>query len=237
MFKTMHSVVLLASALSLGFVNVAAADLLTPTVAASSSSIADVVPSLERTADKTVDGSGLYAGASGVLGAADSTHYVESSTMWMTAGLYAADNNPSITYNLGSAYNVSTLRVWNYDEYLSQQLGAKDVEVYAGLDVNQLTLRGAIQLAEAPGDSSTVAQNFTALDLSNVQYVKLAIGSNWDGAVFDGTGAVVGADGRGLVGLSEVRFEGTSAVPEPSTLVLFGVAVASMLFYGWRKRR
>jgi hypothetical protein len=237
MFKSVHSVVVLALLSFLWSCNMATADVLVPTAVSSSSSIADAAPELQKVAGNTIDGSGLFVGPSGILGAADSNHYVEWQTMWMSAGAYTADYNPSITYNLGSLFNVSALRIWNYNEYLSPSFSAKDVEVFAGTNLSALTSRGTIQVAEASGTGVTPAQDFTSLDLANVQYVKLAILSNWDGAVFDGTNAHLGADGRGLTGLSEFRAEGTAATPEPSTLVLLVLGAASLLCYAWKTRK
>jgi hypothetical protein len=73
---------------------------------------------LDRAVVHTVDGSGLTAGPSGILGAADST--VDTSAtpnMWTTTGNQGpTDLNPFVTYDLGAFYNLQTVRIWNYNE-------------------------------------------------------------------------------------------------------------------------
>ncbi len=71
-----------------------------------------------RQAIHTVDGSGLTAGASGILGAADSTHNTDPNAMWLTYGnlIVPIDLNPAITYDLNGYYDLVTTRIWNYNQ-------------------------------------------------------------------------------------------------------------------------
>jgi alpha-L-fucosidase len=173
---------------------------------------------LDRAAIRTRDVSGLSAGSSGILGAADSTHgRVANGNMWTTKGNFAApfDTDPSITYDLGATTNLQTIRIWNYNENTFTKFGAKDIRVSTSPDNTTFTVLGDITLAQAGSTAAEPAQDFAAA-VPVIRYVKLQILSNWDGAGFwssiTGTTNSGGADGHYLAGLSEVRFVG---IPTP----------------------
>jgi autotransporter-associated beta strand protein len=166
-----------------------------------------------RDAVHTVDGSGLTAGVSGILGAADSTVGNDpSGNMWTTDGngYSPTDLNPSITYDLGGFCNLQTIRIWNYNEggFL---VGASSILLSTSADGVNFTTFGIINPAQAGGANGEPAQDF-AMSVANVRYVQLQILTNWDDAIFWDT--ITGADsagnnGRAITGLSEVRFVGS----------------------------
>jgi alpha-L-fucosidase len=178
---------------------------------------------VDRAATRTSDGSGLATGASGISGAADATHgRTANGTMWTTRGNTAApaDTNPFITFDLGAATDLQSIRIWNYNENTFTKFGAKGVRISTSADnVSYITL-GDIELAQGGSTTAEPSQNFPAV-VTAVRYVKLQTLTNWDGAIFWNsiTGSnSAGADGRSLVGLSEVRFIG-SPTPPPAAAV------------------
>lgn len=178
---------------------------------------------IDRAATRTRDASGLAAGGSGTAGAADATHgNTANATMWATRGNTGspADTNPSITFDLGAATNLQTIRIWNYNENGFTRFGAKDIRVSTSPDNIAFNTFGDIQLAQGGGTAAEPAQDFPAA-AGAVRYVRFQILSNWDGAGFWSaiTGSDNGgADGRHLTGLSEVRFAGVP-VPPPAAAV------------------
>jgi autotransporter-associated beta strand protein len=175
---------------------------------------------LDRAVVHTVDGSGLTAGPSGILGAADST--VDTSAtpnMWTTTGNQGpTDLNPSVTYDLGGFCNLQTVRIWNYNEGGFSPIGASDILLSTSADGTNFTQFGLIHLA-LPGRTNGLPAEDFAVSVANVRYVQFQILTNWDGAIFWDTitGAdSAGSDGRALTGLSEVRFVGALlTTPDP----------------------
>ena len=173
---------------------------------------------IDRAATRTRDGSGLTAGGSGILGAADSTHgNVAGGNMWTTRGNTGApaDTNPAVTYDLGVTTNLQSIRLWNYNESGYARFGARVMRVSTSSDNTNFTVLGNPTLAQAGGTTTEPAQNIPAA-VSSVRYVKFQILTNWDGAIFwssiTGTN-FAGTDGRYLTGLAEVRF--VVATPPP----------------------
>ena len=177
---------------------------------------------IDRAASRTRDSSGLASGVSGIAGAADATHdRTVNGNMWTTRGITAApnDTNPAITYDLGAVTNLQTIRLWNYNEFdlgvSYTKFGAKDIRVSTSPDNLTFTTLGDIQLAQGGATTAEPAQDFTAA-VTAIRYVRFQILSNWDGASFwsplNGPNNS-GADGRFLVGLSEVRFVGVPTPP------------------------
>jgi len=167
----------------------------------------------------TVDGSGLTAGASAILGAADSTVDNNSANMWTTDGKGYSPNdmNPSVTYDLGGIYNLQTARVWQYNESGFSKVGASNIVVSTSVDGTNFTQFGTFNLTRGGEATNEPAQDF-AVSVANVRYVQLQILSTFDGTIYwssiTGTNQD-GGDGRDLTGLSEVRFEGTRVISQP----------------------
>jgi len=174
------------------------------------------------------------------IGHVGDTHGVSAAgNMWTSDGIYeSTDYDPYITYDLGGVVNVETMRIWNYNEAGLSGFGPKDVEVFAGPTLASMSSQGLFGLLQAT-ELGTYTGEDVDVSFAGVRYVMFDILNNHDGAVFDGTGQIPGADGRSLTGLSEVRFVVTSAaVPEPATLVLLGLG--GLALFGpaiFRRRR
>ncbi len=172
-----------------------------------------------RQAVHTVDGSGLTAGPSGILGAADSTvNNGDSGVEWTTDGNFGtpSDFDPSITYDLGGVYNLQTTRIWNYNEN-GFLVGPSSILLSTSANGTNFTTFGIMEPAQTGGTNGQPGQDF-ATSVANVRYVQFQILSNWDGAIFwsDITGSSsAGNNGRAITGLQEVRFEGTRAIVQP----------------------
>ncbi|MFT5124087.1 MAG: hypothetical protein ACI9QL_001422 [Candidatus Omnitrophota bacterium] len=202
------------------------ASLITPTGVTASSALTG----LSRPATTTIDGSGVTGG-----GGADTHGNSVSATMWTSNGTLGNlgtpavnDLDPEITFDLGGLYDVNTVRVWNYNENTFTRFGANSVEIFAGETLGTLASAGTFVFIEADSSTTTPAQDIV-VPLNMVQFIRFDVLTNHDGAIFDGTGANGGIDGRSLTGLSEVRFDGTASIPEPSTAALFCFGIALIL--------
>lgn len=173
-----------------------------------------------RSATNTINGSGLTG-----LGSAGSTHTTgETGLVWTTSGSIFTPNDlaPQVTYDLGAVYRVNRIREWGYNDPTinlvlgtsARIFGPNEVEIFTSTDGLNFISSGAVNFALAPG-TTDYAGNEIPVQLPAARYVRFVIKSNHDGALFDGTGANPGlTDGRGLTGLSEVRFEG---IPVPAS--------------------
>jgi hypothetical protein len=153
-----------------------------------------------RSPTNLVNGTGLTAGPSGILGAADSTHGNDvDATMWYSNPfIVPADTSPIVTFNLGGVYDLQTTRLWQYNEppYAFTVYGAKDIEVAVSSDNTNFTVLTTITLARAGGTNGEPAQDFAAV-APGVRYVRLHVLDTFAGAAASG--------------LSEVRFVGAAS--------------------------
>ncbi len=133
--------------------------------------------------EKTIDGSGLN----------DDKHDTVSTHMWMTSG----DNGtPWIQYDLGRAYNLSQMKVWNGNVQYEFVLGygVKDVLVETSLDADTWTeVEEITEFAPGSGFDGYVLNNTFELNGLKAQYVRLTALDNFT------------ADSNN-VSLSEVQF-------------------------------
>jgi hypothetical protein len=88
---------------------------------------------LDRDADHTVDGSGL---------AGDTHSSYGEATMWTSQGSYGSDYDPYITYDLGGRYDVTTMRIWNFNYAGVTAMDVATMEVFAGETIASMTSRG-----------------------------------------------------------------------------------------------
>jgi hypothetical protein len=141
-----------------------------------------------------VNGSGLNAGASGILGAADSTHGADvEGDMWYSNPYIAPpDTSPVVTFNLGAVYDLQTTRIWQYNQPGNFTIyGAKDIALSVSADKTNFAVLNTITPARAGGTNGESAQDFTT-PAKAIQYVKFHI--------LDTFGGIQAS------GLSEVRF-------------------------------
>ncbi len=126
-----------------------------------------------------------------------------------------------VLFDLGKLYDLKDVYVWNHNQAGLTDRGVKDLEIFTSADNSVFTSAGNFQFAQALGGGEK-AQNFGLL-ASNARYVRFDIISAWSGAAND------------YVGLSEVRFGGLTAVPEPTSCALLACGALTMLAV--RKRR
>ncbi len=169
-----------------------------PLVSASASS--GLGGGFDRTAIHTVDQSGLTG---------DEHSNVPDGGMWLTNGTFAAPNDttPQITFDLGAAYVVDTLKVWNYNESGLPSRGISSARIsVAGADQVFSPLIDAQAFTVAPGTPGDFSQSI-ALGGATARYVRIDNITN-------------AGDGLAFAGLSEVRFDGTLAPGESRELPL-----------------
>ncbi len=180
-----------------------------------------------------VDGSGLSPG-DGSLATPDQFHSaVPEGTMWLSAGdgFGGQDFDPTYTVDLGAAYDVSGLRVWNYNEdslnpAAFTKRGIQDTIVLISLDNVNYAPLGLFTIAQATGNAGYAGDFVDVLALNGgspltFRYFQLDIQSNWGGD-------------NNFYGLSEIMFEGNLVVPEPGSTSLAGLVITGLLA---RRRR
>lgn len=175
-----------------------------------------------RPGSDVVNGAGFISGMPGAF-SVDPT-----GTMWLNAG--ASDSNPTITFDLGGLYNLSSARIWNYNENLgtpSVELarGVKTLSVQTSTDDSIFTTIANITLNEAPGVNTVDFSQVVDLVSGPVEFIRFA-----NLVSFAGTGQ--------FTGLSQVQFSGNAvvadtSVPEPFSAPLLAVGLAAT----WLLRR
>jgi hypothetical protein len=116
-----------------------------------------------RSPTNLVDGSGLTAGPSGILGAADSTHGNDTEGLCgiRIRTLSPPDTSPIVTFNLGGVYDLQTTRIWQYNQPGGFTVyGAKDVEVSISADNTNFTVLTTITPARAGGTNGEPRSGF-----------------------------------------------------------------------------
>jgi hypothetical protein len=187
-----------------------------PVAAASIIATASSTNSLNETADKTIDGSGLSA---------DGLHGTDTATMWLSS---AADPGPVwIQYEFDKVYKLYEMLVWNHNGSVESLVGfgTKDVTIdYSTDETAWTTLDTVNELAQAPGASGYAAN--TAVDFGGVsaKYVRITIRSNWGGIVKQ-------------IGLSEVRFLAIPVTARQPTPAVGATGVNPRAVLSWRGGR
>ncbi len=130
-------------------------------------------------------------------------------TMWLSGGIgYAGgveDRTPFVVFDLGAQTDLTSIRIWNYNESNVRDLtsrGAKKLRILTSTrnaDAFDKDL-GVFTLARASENSPPQTVRIRA---DGVRFVKLEMLSNYQGVTFPAEG--VPAD-NGFVGLAEVRF-------------------------------
>ena len=200
--------------------------------------VSSELTSFSRPAVETINGSGFDEAAG--------THNTSASAMWLNTGTLSSDSLPDdphiadptdsrlahITYDLGGLYEVSGFHVWNYNESGSSNRPARstrdlEIRVSQTSTLSGLDATGPLNVLTDPSDSDQTFTLDKALGTEaytgefvaaafEARYVRFDIFSNYPQADND------------LVGLSEIRFEGT-LVPEPGGLFLAFVVLGFVL--------
>ena len=133
-------------------------------------------------------------------------------TMWLTAGIGVGtqssgdDKSPFIVFDLGNIYNLSGIKIWNYNENHVKDLtlrGVKRMRVLAGTTIKsglEYNL-GEFTLEKANGEKSL--PQTIKIDCQNIRYIKFEILENHAGVVYPPVGI---PPDNGFVGLAEVVF-------------------------------
>jgi len=137
-----------------------------------------------RGAIRTIDGSGLNAAGE---------HSDQMDDMWLNAMDEAS--GAQITYDLGQAYTLNTMRVWNHNSQTEAFLGygIKEALVEISSDGETWTELMTVEIPQAPGNA-TYTGAAIALNEAVAQYVRIKPLSNYS------------LLGLTQVGLSEVQF-------------------------------
>lgn len=190
-----------------------------------------------RAPTNLINGSGLTLGASGVLGAADSTHGTDTEGSMWYSNPYAtpADTSPVITFDLGELADLLTARVWQYNQPGGFAVyGAKQINISVSVDNTNYTALKTITLAQAGGVAGEPAQDFFT-PATGVRYVRFQIANTFAGVAASGLSEVrfitksSGVDLK-LTGLSgeHYRVESSSAIgPTAAWQVLQDIPVLS----------
>lgn len=181
---------------------------------------------------RAVDDSGLSAG-DGSLATPDQFHSaVPDANMWLSTGdaFGGQDFDPTYTVDLNAIYNISGIRIWNYNENSGNPgaftlRGVQLTNVLVSQNGVTFSNLGSFTIPIADGSATYAGTFFNVLALNGgnpipFRYFQLDIQSNY------------GGDNH-FYGLSEVMFEG-QLVPEPGSAVLLGLAMTGLLA---RRRR
>jgi hypothetical protein len=114
-------------------------------------------------------------------GYAIDTHDNNQDDVWHHA---SGDNNPYVTFDLGSNYNLLITRYWNLNQSGYTLNGAKDVRISVSTAGTTFTILGTNMLAEGTGTANEPAQDFST-SANNIRYVKIepldGYGGGWNG--------------------------------------------------------
>ena len=198
------SFVLVAFAV-LAFAQYASAALISGVTATATSEMTD--PYFDRLATHTVDGSGLH------INGLDTHSSVAKGTMWRSEHDYDdPTTTPTIQFDLGGAYDLASLKVWNYNhaEAYTNGNGIKTMNIEVSSDNgSSWTDMGSFSLTKAPGDGTPYGKDILAfgdellLSASNVTNVQFTNLVPWDITMPNGA----------QVGLSEVQYFGFPSSP------------------------
>ncbi len=147
-----------------------------------------------RSPTNLVNGNGLALGASGILGAADSTHGNDTEGSMWYSNPYSAppDNNPVVTFDLGGVADLLTTRIWQYNQPGGFTIyGAKNINLSVSANNTNYTALSLLAPRQAGGTNGERAQDFSTV-AADIRYVRLQITNTFGGVAASG--------------LSEVRF-------------------------------
>lgn len=165
-------------------------------------------------------------------------HDNDENSMWQTFS--ASPVGESATFELDANYDLSSAVIWQYngpdgDGNLRPDREVDEFEVLVSSDlVSTFTSVGTFNLAAAADQSvappgGEAAQTLALTGATNVRRVQLVINSLHE------VPPIPGVNQADVAGFAEVRFDGT-IVPEPATLVIFGLGALTLVGYARRCR-
>lgn len=172
-----------------------------------------------RQDDFIVNGNGLNGSGEHDTGA--------NNVAWLSTGTNFGgdDPDPSVTFDLGALYRISSFNVWNYNENAtgSQMLrGVNGVTVEYGATAGLgSTVAGITNFQVATGLNNYIGEDFSSFTPFVARFIRFDINSNHGGD-------------NNFYGLSEVQFDGVP-VPEPSSTLLLGLSGIALLLRRQRK--
>jgi hypothetical protein len=145
-----------------------------------------------RTGLLAVNGAGLDKSKS------PATHsVVPYGTTWVSHPDQDPGPKPWLRADLGKVYDLTEMRIWNYNEAAATDAGAKEVEVWVSADDKEFTKVLTITLAIATGKEDYTGEVVKFKAPTAARYVKIVVLGNHSTRLAE-------------CGLSEIQFEGTA---------------------------
>lgn len=207
-FQKFNMTAVLGVALAMSFTaGIAPAATITPVSATSPFVYFTFSPGDVRSPGRTIDSSGLNGFGEHVATLGDPQAWLAD------AAYYGLAAGPTIVWDLGQIYDLTSMHIWNYNETARTEEGIKDVNVFVSNDNSTFSAVGLYSLTSAPGLDTYTGDNYSLV--TSGRYVKFDVVSTQNPSPF-GPHA----------GLSEIRFEGSAVAdtPEPSTFLLAGLS-------------
>jgi len=152
-------------------------DIETTPLPATIHSVSSNLSGFDRRAPYVLDGHDLFADTHGTN---------PEGTMWLSQGSFAGaapDNDPEITFDMGSVVSLKEMRVWNYNEAGFTGRGIKTADILvAGSDGVFSLLIVNQSFDRAPGSGATPFGQTISLLGTAARYVKLDVLGNWGDA-------------------------------------------------------
>jgi len=161
------------------------------------------------------------------LNSGNGKHGASWTHMWLGN---SNDESTLLTFDLGSAFYITSSDIWQYNKTGSEDRGAKDFKILGSTDgINFTAITNATLEKSVDGAAGRLAHNILFNAISETQYIRFDILSNHGHSNY--------------VGLSEVKFNSApyipsssvSAVPVPAAAWLFGTALIGL--FRFNKRR
>lgn len=180
-------------------------------------------------ADNMINQSGLSVGYTSQVTNFDSflasaTHANSGTTVWANTPLVTFPVN--LDFDLGGSFILESLGLWNWDISIVAGAAAKDFNLFAANDSSftSATLLGSFTALESASNSAAAGQVFSFAPTS-ASFMRLEFLSNYGSPL--------------QIAIGEVVFETSSgaAVPEPSSLALFGIGACVVGLGAARRRR
>ena len=153
----------------------------------------------------TATESSVSAGRSGLLAVngkgldkskSPATHgTVPYGTTWVSHPDKDPGPKPWLRADLGKSYDLSEMRIWNYNETAAVDAGAQEVEIWVSADDKAFTKVMTIKPAVATGKEDYTGEVFKFPAATTARYVKFVVLQNHSTRLSE-------------CGLSEIQFEG-----------------------------